>query len=278
MALTAGLYTVATPLGNTEDLSPRAMRVLTDADLVLAEDTRRTGALFARLGIARRDGLGFMSFHEHNEEQRTPAVVERVRAGERVALVSDAGTPLLSDPGYRLVRACRAAGADVHPVPGPSAPLAALCACGLPPYPFTFLGFPPRKPGQAERFFALHRDTGATLVFFERKSRLRETLEAAFAALGARELCIARELTKEFEEFIPGRLDALDELDVELRGEFTVVLGPADPDERSGEAEVRRVLDEEMAVGGRPKDVSRRVAARVRGWTPKQVYAMQNAG
>lgn len=273
-ALPGELYVVATPLGNVEDLSPRAMRILSDADLVLAEDTRRTGQLFARLGIARRDGLGFLSFHEHNEEQRTPAVVERLLGGERVALVSDAGTPLLSDPGFRLVRACREAGVRVRPVPGPSAPLTALSACGLPPYPFTFLGFPPRRTAQAERFFAAHRDTGATLVFFERKSRLRESLEAAYRALGDREFCIARELTKDFEEFLPGRLGALDALDLELRGEITVVVGPAAREGRTPEAEVARVLAEEGAAGGRPKEVARRVAARVAGWTAKEVYAM----
>lgn len=277
MSLVPALYIVATPLGNTGDLSPRAAGVLTDADLVLAEDTRRTGALFVRLGIARRDGLGFTSFHEHNEERRTPAVVERLQAGESVALVSDAGTPLLSDPGYRLVRACREAGVPVHPVPGPSAPLAALSACGLPPYPFTFLGFPPRKSGQAETFFSAHRDTGATLVFFERKSRLLESLQAAHAALGDREFCVARELTKDFEEFVFGRLGDLSLLEVELRGEFTVVVAPPDAQGRTAESEVLRILDEEQALGGKPKDVARRVAGRVTGWTPKQVYAMQTA-
>jgi 16S rRNA (cytidine1402-2'-O)-methyltransferase len=270
------LYVVATPLGDAEDLSPRAARILTEADLVLAEDTRRSGLLFSRLGIARKDGLGFTSFHEHNEEQRTPAVLERLLAGQSVALVSDAGTPLLSDPGYRLVRACREAGVRVRPVPGPSAPLAALSACGLPPYPFSFLGFPPRKGSQAERFFAAHRDTGATLVFFERKSRLRESLEAAHKALGDREFCIARELTKEYEEFLPGRLGGLEGMDLELRGEITVVIGPASGNERTPEAEVALALAEETKAGGKPKEVARRVAARVKGWTAKEVYAMHN--
>ncbi|MGE4292772.1 MAG: 16S rRNA (cytidine(1402)-2'-O)-methyltransferase [Desulfovibrio sp.] len=273
-ALPGELYVVATPLGHAEDLSPRAARVLGEADLVLAEDTRRSGLLFARLGIVRKDGLGFTSFHEHNEEQRTPAVLERLLSGQSVALVSDAGTPLMSDPGYRLVRACREAGVRVRPVPGPSAPLAALSACGLPPYPFSFLGFPPRKGSQAERFFAAHRDTGATLVFFERKSRLRESLEAAHQALGDREFCIARELTKDYEEFLHGRLAGLADMDLELRGEITVVIGPPAADERSGAGEVERVLAEESLAGGKPKEVARRVAARVRGWTAKEVYAM----
>lgn len=268
------LYVVATPLGDAGDLSPRAARVLAGADMVLAEDTRRAGLLFSRLGIVRRSGQGFTSFHEHNETQRTPAVLERLEAGESVAMVSDAGTPLLSDPGYRLVRACREKGLRVTPVPGPSAPLAALSACGLPPYPFTFLGFPPRKSAQAVRFFAAHRDTGATLVFFERKTRLQESMAAAYEALGAREFCVCRELTKPYEEFLQGTLDRLECLGREFLGEITVVIGPAPEGERSSEDEVRRAMERESQAGGKPKEVARRVAEQVRGWTAKEVYAM----
>jgi 16S rRNA (cytidine1402-2'-O)-methyltransferase len=145
----ARLWVVATPLGNPGDLSPRAREVLAAADLLLAEDTRRAGLLFQRLGIRSK---GFLSLFEHNEEARIGTVLAALERGESVALFSDAGTPLLSDPGFRLVRACREAGFAVSPVPGPSAPAAALSASGLPPQPFVFLGFLPRKDGDIRRF------------------------------------------------------------------------------------------------------------------------------
>lgn len=268
----AALWVVATPLGNAGDLSPRAADILAGADVVLAEDTRRAGQLFKRLGIQREGEL--VSFFEHNEDKRLPAVLRWLEEGRTIALVSDAGTPLLSDPGYRLVRACRERGVRVSPVPGPSAPLAALSACGLPPLPFTFLGFPPRKDSQVQRFFEVHRDTGATLVFFERKSRLAATLETARAVLGDREVCIARELTKEFEEFITGSLGSLEGLDLELRGEITVVIGPAGEQGRASEQRVLEIIAEEQEAGGKPKEVARRVAGRVSGWTAKEIYAV----
>ena len=142
------LWIVATPLGNPGDLSPRAREVLETADGILAEDTRRAGLLLSRCGL--NVTTPFTSFHDHNEEARLPQVLELLQAGKTLALVSDAGTPLLSDPGYRLVRACRKAGIRVSPVPGPSAPVAALSASGLPPQPFVFLGFLPRKKAEQE--------------------------------------------------------------------------------------------------------------------------------
>jgi 16S rRNA (cytidine1402-2'-O)-methyltransferase len=271
-ALAPALYVVATPLGNLGDLSARAREVLAGADLVLAEDTRRTGSLFKALGIPAR---GFVSCHEHNEQERLGRVLELVGAGGSAALVSDAGTPLLSDPGFALVRACREAGLGVVPVPGPSAPLAALMACGLPPLPFTFLGFLPRRDGDRRRLLEAHAATGATLVFFERKNRLMDSLAAAHAALGPREVCVARELTKVHEAFILGRLDALGELDVPLLGEFTVVVGPPAPGARDlDEDGLRAILREELAAGGKPREVARRAAARAPGWTTKQAYAL----
>ncbi|MGE4504232.1 MAG: 16S rRNA (cytidine(1402)-2'-O)-methyltransferase [Desulfovibrionaceae bacterium] len=268
------LFVVATPLGHADDCSPRARRVLSGADVVLAEDTRRAGALFQRLGISRKEGAGFVSFHEHNEAERIPAVITRLENGDDVAVISDAGTPLISDPGYRLVAACREAGLAVTPVPGPSAVVAALSAAGLPPLPFTFLGFLPRKSGQAARALEAHKLSGATLIFFERKSRLAETLKIAHEVLGPREVCLCRELTKDFEEFIRSTLGdpALEGL--ELRGEITVVVGPPAAGERPGEAEVLAVIAEEREAGGRPKEIARRAAARLPGFTAKAVYEM----
>ncbi len=268
------LWTVAVPLGNDRDLSPRAAEVLSRAGLVLAEDTRRAGLLLSRLGIK---GQGFLSLHDHNEESRIERVLALLDAGAEVALVSDAGTPLLSDPGFRLARACRAAGHRVAPVPGPSAITAALSAAGVAPQPFAFLGFLPRKAGEARGVLERYGRLGCTLVLFERKDRVRKTLEAAAAVLGPREFCLARELTKDHEEFILGRLDGLDGLDFTELGEFTVVLGPAEVSAAASEDELDAVLREEAASGGKPREVVRRVLARVTGWSSKAVYARLEA-
>jgi 16S rRNA (cytidine1402-2'-O)-methyltransferase len=264
------LSIVATPLGNVADCSPRAAGVLAEAGLVLAEDTRRTGLLLKSLGVAAKR---LMSFHEHNEEARLPQVLALLGQGVDVALVSDAGTPLLADPGYRLVRAAREAGHAVTPVPGPSAILAALSAAGLAPYPFSFLGFPPRAAAEARALFTRFGATGASLVFFERKNRLGATLATALEALSDRECVICRELTKTFEEFLAGRLSDFAGQDLELLGEVTVVVGPGRP-VRTEEAVARSVVAEEAAAGGRPKEVARRALIRLSGWTLKDVYAM----
>ncbi|MDD4952459.1 MAG: 16S rRNA (cytidine(1402)-2'-O)-methyltransferase, partial [Desulfovibrionaceae bacterium] len=241
-SLAPALYVVATPLGNPADLSPRARLVLALADLVLAEDTRRAGLLFRRLGVERRAGRGFVSFFEHNEAQKTGRVVKALERGLSVALISDAGTPLISDPGYRLVRACREKGLPVIPVPGPSAALAALSCCGLPPQPFTFLGFLPRSAADLKRLFLVHADTGASLVFFESKNRLAKTLALAGRVLGDRPVCLARELTKDHEEFILGRLPGAEALAKALRGEITVVVGPLEFPAKSDEQELARLI------------------------------------
>lgn len=264
------LYVVATPLGDVTDLSPRAARVLGDADVILAEDTRRTGLLLKRLGISAK---GFLSLHEHNEQTRREWVLGLLSQGKALALVSDAGTPLLSDPGYLVVRACREAGYAVVPVPGPSAVAAALSVAGLPPYPFTFLGFLPRKTSDIRRLFEKHAATGVTLVFFERKSRLGKALAVAAGVLGDRECVVAREMTKTFEEFLTGRLAAMAATPPEVLGEITVVVGPGEEGAaRSSLDEVRRVVDEEARKGLRPKETARLVAARVRGWSPARIY------
>ena len=264
------LFIVATPLGNPGDCSPRAAATLAGAGVVLCEDTRRTGMLLKTLNVTAKR---LMSFHEHNEEARLPQVLAFLAEGQDVALVSDAGTPLLADPGYRLVRAAREAGFAVSPVPGPSAVPAALSAAGIAPYPFSFLGFLPRTASQARATLTRFGATGATLVFFERKTRLAETLAAALEALGDRDCVICRELTKTYEEFLSGKLSDFAGRDLELLGEVTVVVGPAKAG-RSDEAQARLVASEEAAVGGKPKEVARRAAARLSGWTQKEVYAM----
>lgn len=197
------LWIVATPIGNPGDLSPRAAEVLTNVAFVLAEDTRRSGQLFARCGIKAQK---FISLHEHNEEDQLGFVLGELLAGKNAALISDAGMPVLSDPGFRLVKACRETGIEVSVVPGPSAILAALAGSGLAPQPFAFLGFLPRKENEQAKIFSQFQASGCSLVFFERKDRLAQTLQVAHTCLGRREVCIARELTKTHEEFIFGVL------------------------------------------------------------------------
>lgn len=218
------LYLVSTPIGNLEDLTPRAQRVLTEVDLVACEDTRRTGLLLSRLGISNR----LLSFHEHNESRRVAGLIADLEAGRNVALVSDAGTPLLSDPGYPLVRAAAARDIPIVPVPGAAAPLAALLASGLPPYPFTFAGFPPPKSARRKRFFAQFAALGHTLIFFESPHRLIRSLADARQALGDRSSAVARELTKLHEEILRGSLSELEQelaSRPSLKGEFVVVIG-----------------------------------------------------
>jgi probable S-adenosylmethionine-dependent methyltransferase, YraL family len=263
------LWIVATPLGNPGDLSPRAREVLGGVDGILAEDTRRAGLLLARCNIA---APAFTSLHDHNEEERLPRLLAWLKEGKNLALISDAGTPLLSDPGYRLVRACRREGIRVSPVPGPSAPVAALSASGLPPQPFAFLGFLPRKGTERQALFASFANLDITLIFFERKDRLNDSLADAFAALGLREVCIARELTKTYEEFLFFPLEDHTSLPDSLLGEITVLIGPPPAGRRSPLEEADAVLAEEAAQGGKARDIARRAQRRLPGWTGKELY------
>jgi len=221
------LILVATPIGNLDDLSPRAARALAEADLVACEDTRRTGKLLARLGIRKP----LLSLHEHNERRRIPELVRRLEAGGTVAVASDAGTPLLSDPGYPLTRAAIAAGARVESVPGPSAILAALVVSGLPPYPFTFAGFAPPKSGRRRTFYRQLRELGHTFVVYESPHRLAASLADAVAELGAdRPAALARELTKLHEEIVRAPLGELAAAAAERKmlGEIVLVIAGTD--------------------------------------------------
>lgn len=269
--ISPNLWVVATPLGNPGDLSPRAREVLEAADLVLAEDTRRAGTLFKMTGVTVKK---LASFHDHNEEAKSPSLVEAMQQGQVLALVSDAGMPLFSDPGYRLVRLARQEGLSVSVVPGPSAPLTALAASGIAPQPFTFMGFPPRKKSDQEKFFGEFRSVQTTLVFFERKNRLAETLAVAFGVLGPRELCVARELTKTHEEFILTRLEAHASVPDDLLGEITVVVGPPESVDKPDDKAVLDLIREESAAGGKPRDIARRVKDRVQGWSVGEVYQL----
>ena len=181
------LLVVATPIGNLDDLSPRARAAFARADLVACEDTRRTGRLLAALGLKKT----LVSLHEHNERQRLPRLLAALAGGATVAVASDAGTPLLSDPGYLLVREAAAQGARVEPIPGPSAILAALVASALPPYPFTFAGFPPPRAGKRRSFYRALGALGHTVVVFESPHRLLASLDDALSELGDRPAAVA---------------------------------------------------------------------------------------
>jgi 16S rRNA (cytidine1402-2'-O)-methyltransferase len=213
------LFVVATPIGNLEDITVRALRVLREVAVICAEDTRRTAQLLARHAIATPT----TSLHEHNETSKSASVVARLQRGEDVALVSDAGTPTVSDPGSRLIRAAIDAGIRIEPIPGPSAVLTALAASGLPTDSFTFLGFPPTRSKDRKQWFERARQVGGTLVFFEAPHRIRETLADLRLAVGDCEIAVGRELTKAHEQLVRGPISTVLEALVEIRGEFTVV-------------------------------------------------------
>ena len=266
----ATLYVVATPVGNLEDTSPRALRVLREAELLLAEDTRRTRGLLEHFGVEARP----VSLHGHNEAQRCELALSVLERGRDVALVSDAGTPLVSDPGERLVRAVLEAGHEVSPVPGASAVLAALVGSGLPAARFAFLGFPPRREGERRELFTSLRERGETLIFFESPRRLAESLADLALTLGPRRACVARELTKLHEEFARDSLPELARRFAEgARGEVTLVVegAPARAAPPS-DAVLDTAIRARAAAGGSASDIARDVA-RATGVPRKQVYA-----
>jgi 16S rRNA (cytidine1402-2'-O)-methyltransferase len=222
--LAAGLYVVATPIGNLRDITLRALDVLSQADLVLAEDTRVAGKLLSAFGLSAK----LERHDEHAAERARPKALAALAQGQRVALVSDAGTPLISDPGYRLVREAAAAGHAVFPVPGASALTAALSAAGLPTDRFLFLGFPPSKSAARRTFLEEVAGIRATLVFYEGGSRLADSLADMAAVLGDREAVVAREITKLYETFYRGRLAELaaDPRLADPKGEIVVLVAP----------------------------------------------------
>ena len=225
---------VSTPIGNLRDISTRARAVLAESNLILCEDTRRTARLLAAMDIHTRTE----TLHEHNEDARIDSVLARLTANETIALVSDAGTPLVSDPGYRLVRAALAAGLPVTAVPGPNAAITALILSGLPPLPFIFLGFPPPKPAARRASFSSLRASeraglSATLIWHEAPHRLLETLADVLTVFGDRSAAVARELTKRFETVERGKVSALEDHFAREapRGEITLLVGPPETDD-----------------------------------------------
>ena len=271
----AGLTLVATPIGNLGDLSPRAAAALAGADAVLCEDTRVTSRLLARHSISAT----MLALHDHNEESEAPRLVSRMLAGQRFALVSDAGTPLVSDPGYRLVRAAIAAGVTITSVPGPSAVVMALTLSGLPPHPFMFHGFlPPKAAARAAEIARLRgieaAGLSAALVFYEAPHRTGETLAALAEGLGPdRPACVARELTKRFEEVRRGSLAELAAhyATHEVRGEVVLCVGPAPPPAEATADTLDEALRAAMATLS-VRDAAATVAEAT-GLPRKRVYA-----
>jgi 16S rRNA (cytidine1402-2'-O)-methyltransferase len=224
------LYVVATPIGNLEDITLRALRVLREVAVIAAEDTRRTARLLQHYSISTPT----TSLHEHNERTRTPAIIARLEAGESVAIVSDAGTPLISDPGRLIVAAAHAAGIRVEPVPGASAVMAAVSAAGLPADQFLFVGFPPPRSNARKKWLKTLEKEERMIVFYEAPHRIRETLVDVQDILGERCVAVGRELTKVHEELVVRPISAQVEGLGEPRGEYTVVIGP--PDQQDAEA------------------------------------------
>jgi 16S rRNA (cytidine1402-2'-O)-methyltransferase len=263
------LYLVSTPIGNLEDITYRAVRVLREVDRIACEDTRRTRKLLERYGIRKP----LVSFHEHNERERAVELAAKLAAGETVALVSDAGTPLVSDPGYRLVARAIEAGIAVVPVPGPSAALAALACSGLPTDCFRFGGFLPAKSSERRRVLEGLRGETATLVFYEAPHRVLHALEDIQAVLGARPMTLARELTKIHEEFLRGTPEEISQLlsaRPVVKGEITLLIGKgAEPDRP--DVSLREEV-EGLVQGGASRMEAIQAVARRRGLPKREVY------
>jgi 16S rRNA (cytidine1402-2'-O)-methyltransferase len=268
------LYLVATPIGNLEDLSPRAVRTLREARLIAAEDTRHTAKLLNHFDIQ----TPLTSYFEHNKLTKLERILASLADGD-VALVSDAGTPAVNDPGYELVRAALAAGFDVRPVPGPSSPIAALSVSGLPTDAFLYLGYLPHKASERRNLLAQIANLRYTLIFLESPHRLIASLEDLLAALGDRPVCVAREMTKLYEEFWRGSLSgALAEFKArDVRGEFTLVVrGQLSViSDQWTEEKLLAAIEEELKRGKSAKEITVELAEKS-GWGKKDVYARVN--
>jgi 16S rRNA (cytidine1402-2'-O)-methyltransferase len=266
------LYIVATPIGNLEDITLRALRVLKEVDLIACEDTRQTRKLLDHFGISKPA----VSYHEHNEAARAAELIERLESGANVALVSDAGTPLVSDPGYRLAAGAIAAGIDVIPIPGASAMITALAGAGLPTDSFRFGGFLPPKTTQRRKVLEQLKHENCTLIFYDAPHRILETLDDVAAVLGARQVVVARELTKLHEEFVRGTAA---EVRTQLagrpsvKGEITLLIGKADRIESADDTPVADAVEALETTGVSRMDAIKQVA-RARGLSKRDVYRL----
>lgn len=268
------LYIVATPIGNLEDITLRALRVLREVDRIACEDTRQTRKLLDRHGISKP----LVSYHEHNEQARAEELLGEIEAGSSIALVSDAGTPLIADPGYRIVERARSRGIAVVPIPGPSALISALSASGLPTDAFFFGGFLPAKKTQRTKILAQLKDCPATLVFYEAPHRMLEALDDIVSVLGSREVTLARELTKIHEEFLTGEASEVRERLAQrpsLKGEFTLMIAKAAAPATSL-IPIEAAFDQ-LIENGVPRMDAMKALARERGLSKREVYERLHA-
>jgi len=269
---TGCLYLVATPIGNLEDITLRAIRILKEADIIACEDTRQTQKLLQHYGIRKE----MVSYHEHNELTRSPELAIELEQGAKIALVSDAGTPGISDPGHRLVTLCLRHHIPVVPIPGPSALVAALAASGLPTEEFLFIGFLPPRAGARRKALDALKAESRTLIFYEAPHRVVETLADATEILGPRPAVIAREVTKIHEEFLRGPLAELLESARKRapRGEITLLIGPGDPQAQQVELNVslKERVEQLEAERGIDRKAALKQAARERGLGKREAY------
>jgi 16S rRNA (cytidine1402-2'-O)-methyltransferase len=264
------LYIVATPIGNLEDMTFRAVRILAEVDLVAAEDTRHSLKLLNHFNISKP----LTSYFDHNQQFKGERILDALRQGRNVALISDAGTPCISDPGYNLVRDAVAEGIPVIPLPGPCAAVAALSGSGLPSDTFTFAGFPPSRQGKRRAFLGDMARLPGTLVLYEAPHRLEDTLQDIRAVLGERQVVVARELSKIYEEFLRGPASEViaEVADGKARGEIVILIAPGEAVEEPAEpleSVLRRFLDEE---GLTVKDAAKKAAA-ITGGSRSEAYA-----
>ncbi|MGE0086170.1 MAG: 16S rRNA (cytidine(1402)-2'-O)-methyltransferase [Desulfococcaceae bacterium] len=265
------LYIVATPIGNMDDITIRAIRVLREVNTVAAEDTRLTARLLSHHQI----GTPLISFHEYNESQRIALLVARMESGESLALVSDAGTPSVSDPGYRLVRAALEKEIQVVPIPGASAAVTALCAAGLPTDSFTFLGFPPKRKGKRMNLLEGLKKEARTLIFYESPMRINAFLSELIDILGDRYAVLGREMTKMYEEFIRGNLSyILESLEnrAAVKGECTLLISGAEESESFSPDDLAEEIQKGLDAGISISDLSKSLAKSL-GISRKEVYA-----
>ncbi|GAC1644163.1 MAG: 16S rRNA (cytidine(1402)-2'-O)-methyltransferase [Acidobacteriaceae bacterium] len=270
--LAAGLYVVATPIGNLEDISLRALRILREADVIACEDTRHTQKLLNHFDIKAQT----VSYHEHNEAQRAQELVEQIKSGKRVALVSDAGTPAVSDPGYRVVQASIAAGIVVVPVPGAAAAVTALVASGLPPEPYYFGGFLPARSGERRTLLEAQCTRRETMIFYEAPHRLLEALADIESTMGAqRPVVVARELTKLHEEFVRGAAGEVRTKFAEageVRGEITLLIGGASAGEGALAGKSLAARMRELLARGDDEKAALKTAAKEFGLGKSEAY------
>jgi len=270
------LFVVATPVGNMEDVTFRAIRVLREVDLIAAEDTRRTARLLSHYGISTPS----VSFHQHNVRTRLPQLLSRLEAGKNVALVTDAGTPGVSDPGVELVDACIKAQIAVDPIPGASAPLVAAVGSGFPLIPLTIFGFPPRRSKDRMEWFSQILEIPHTFSFFESPHRIAVTLAELRILLGERQIVVGRELTKRHQEFLRGSAEAVVDRLSEARGEITVVVGPLNTSDMLNDQELvgdavanAVVMFGQLTNNGRSRRAALTEAARTFSVPARVVYA-----